>query len=85
MVVVFLLTSRSSREDDWVTPVLAKKGGIPKEEKPMRVAVFREQVMLPGRRETLAGSKTLKWRFWTNHKRVSAIERLYGSAGGNRP
>jgi len=36
-------------------------------------------------KRTLAGSKTLKWGLRTNHKRVKALERVYGSAGGSRP
>jgi hypothetical protein len=36
-------------------------------------------------KRTLAGSKTLKWGLRTNHKRVRALERAYGSAGGSRP
>jgi hypothetical protein len=50
----------------------------------MRVAVFSLAVV-PGRDEDARREQNPEVEVHTNHKRVWASERMYSSAGGNRP
>jgi hypothetical protein len=58
-----VLAATKPRRGRKVSANPGEEGEIPKEVKPRRVAVSRSQLRLLRKTRTLAGSKTLKWRF----------------------